>query len=515
MYKLKKAFLFVAVIVAVQLMFSSGVYSEQTIQTAKKILGDLNGDLQVNSSDYYLLSRYQRFGISDFIEDLYLAADLNGDLLINNEDCTLLKRYVLGTIEAFPQKYKDDDSDLKNEITFAHFNRGEAYELAEAFMKKYPEITVNVQVINDVDYMYQGSIKSLIKYGEKMPDVFAAESTYVKEFVNLEGGFEDLSLSQYNTEALKADLVPFTVDVGTDNRGRLRAIAREANSGAIGYKRDIAMKYLGTDDPDKIADMLSTPEKMIETARRLKQSSGGKVKLFPGFEELMRMYIGARSSAWIVDNKLVVDPKIEELVDIMKTMKEENLIGNIQAWHPAWSYAISDDINFAWAIPAAWGVQYILRANDTTNYDSGRWAIADTSLSFFWGGTWFGISQRSENKELAWKFIRFITCDYDFCKESALEDEGFFTSNLEVINDLASDRDYINKFINQNIYECYKPVLDKVNGNILTEYDELMYANLRDNLKLYMEGAIEHEEILDRFRRQAKSKIPGLITDQE
>lgn len=348
-----------------------------------------------------------------------------------------------------------------------------------------------------------------------MPDVFAAESTYVKEFVNLEGGFEDLSLSQYNTEALKADLVPFTVDVGTDNRGRLRAIAREANSGAIGYKRDIAMKYLGTDDPDKIADMLSTPEKMIETARRLKQSSGGKVKLFPGFEELMRMYIGARSSAWIVDNKLVVDPKIEEFVDIMKTMKEENLIGNIQAWHPAWSYAISDDINFAWAIPAAWGVQYILRANDTTNYDSGRWAIADTSLSFFWGGTWFGISQRSENKELAWKFIRFITCDYDFCKESALEDEGFFTSNLEVINDLASDRDYINKFINQNIYECYKPVLDKVNGNILTEYDELMYANLRDNLKLYMEGAIEHEEILDRFRRQAKSKIPGLITDQE
>lgn len=57
------------------------------------MLGDVNNDGKVDSSDYALLRRYI-LGISS---DLNLTvADLNGDSTVNSTDAALLKRVLLG-----------------------------------------------------------------------------------------------------------------------------------------------------------------------------------------------------------------------------------------------------------------------------------------------------------------------------------------------------------------------------------------------------------------------------------
>lgn len=66
------------------------------------VMGDLNGDGIVNSSDYSILTRYIIEVISEFpVPYGTSAADLNGDGIINSLDCTLMQRYILEIIDKF------------------------------------------------------------------------------------------------------------------------------------------------------------------------------------------------------------------------------------------------------------------------------------------------------------------------------------------------------------------------------------------------------------------------------
>lgn len=61
-----------------------------------RMLGDLNGDKKINSTDYMLLKRYV-LGTFALKEDQLLVANVNHDKRINSTDYMLLKRHVLGT----------------------------------------------------------------------------------------------------------------------------------------------------------------------------------------------------------------------------------------------------------------------------------------------------------------------------------------------------------------------------------------------------------------------------------
>ena len=315
-----------------------------------------------------------------------------------------------------------------------------------------------------------------------------------------------LSAAPYNAEELKSKLVPYTVDIGRDDDGKIRALSHTAAVGTFGYKRDIAKMYLGTDDPEKIGEMLSSAEKIIETAKTLKQKSGGKAKLFPGMNELLRIYLGSREHAWVEDKKLVIDPKVEEFVDTAKELRDIGMLGGIQAWTPQWSAAIQDDIHLAWAIPT-WGVPWIIDVNQADDQkNKGNWGLAKLSSPYVWGGTWFGIYKEGKNKELAWEFIKFITCNseqsVDFAKSS-----GDFVSNLEAIDTLSKDDTMVSKTTNQNPYEVFSPMLKDVNGSIMTQYDDVITNNFYDAMLVYLAGEITKDQMWERFKYGVESDL--------
>lgn len=80
--------------------------TEFTYKTASKyILGDLNGDERINSTDYVLLRRYILGIIVEFpVEYGFDASDLNGDGKTNSTDYAFMRRYILGMINEFPAK---------------------------------------------------------------------------------------------------------------------------------------------------------------------------------------------------------------------------------------------------------------------------------------------------------------------------------------------------------------------------------------------------------------------------
>lgn len=199
----------------------------------------------------------------------------------------MVKGYVLGKVQRFPAEDRGipasgkKPEDFTGTLTLGHFNNEEAIELAKAFKARYPNVEVYLQVTADINGAYQLELSDLLKSGEDAPDISAFEYSFVKKFVNFDNAFEDLSSAPYYAEELKLKLAPYTVDIGRDDDGRIRALSHVAYVGTIGYKRDMAKKYLRTDDPEKIGKMLSSAESFIETAKTLKEKSGGKAKLFP------------------------------------------------------------------------------------------------------------------------------------------------------------------------------------------------------------------------------------------
>ena len=93
---------------------------------------------------------------------------------------------------------------------------------------------------------------------------FAAEAAFVKRLVNVDGGYEDLSQAPYNAEDLNDKLLPFTIDIGRSEDGKIRALSHQGTPSAIGYKRSLATEHLGTDDPDEIAKMFASKEKFLK-----------------------------------------------------------------------------------------------------------------------------------------------------------------------------------------------------------------------------------------------------------
>lgn len=68
------------------------------------LVGDLNEDGAVNSTDYVMLQRYVLDALDLDLENKYEVADVNTDGKINSTDCAVLKRYILNIITALPYK---------------------------------------------------------------------------------------------------------------------------------------------------------------------------------------------------------------------------------------------------------------------------------------------------------------------------------------------------------------------------------------------------------------------------
>ena len=394
----------------------------------------------------------------------------------------------------------ETNTDLSGTLEVWGWTTDPEYQI-EAFEKAYPNVTVNYTMIGTD---YDTKMQTIVDNRTEGPDVFYADVKTVKNYIESDA-WETLTDDPYNIDV--SDSEDYTVKLGSDSDGNVKALSYQATPGGFWYKRDLAKKYLGTDDPDEISEMLSTTEGMLDVAEKLKAGSNGETHMFASYKDLWQFAnYGMRSLAWVDGDKFQMDDYIPEFFDLAKTVRDNGYDAKIDTWSEAWYASCADDSVFGYAEPT-WGLQYVIQTGAPDS--EGNWGLASMPAAYFNGGSYLGIYQESQNKELAAEYVKFVCTNKDFLAQYA-KDKGDYTS-LKSVNKEIADGGYEEPWCaGQNTFKFFSDQMDKINTDIVTKYDDTIGNLMLNNVDLYLNGQLDKDAAIAQFKDDVASNYRRL-----
>lgn len=344
------------------------------------------------------------------------------------------------------------------------------------------------------------------------PDVIALESAFVKKYV--ESGLM-ADLEEYGVKEAAKDTYQYVKDVGTSQEGVLHALAWQAAPGGFYYRASLADRLLGVKEADDMQDKLTDYDQFYETAKEITETSNGEVHMISSIQDLAKPFFGMRESGWVEEEKLVIDNKLYDLLDISRKIVEEGLTKDTEGQSEAWFAGMNGESDFGYSLPT-WGLHYWLKPNataaDGSKTTDGDWRMVQGPSSWFWGGTWIGAVDSSDQKEAAADLIKYLTTDKEFLTRWA-EETGDFVSNEAVVEAIKDS--YQEDFLGgQNHYNEFSEMVESVNAKILTEYDQTIELLFIDHcLTPYSKGEIDKEAAIQSFKTAVMNAYPDLQVD--
>jgi len=389
---------------------------------------------------------------------------------------------------------------------------GQALWFIENFEEVYPNVEVKHEIVATTSPEYTQQTLSAAASGVGAPDIFTAWSMTI-ERVKESGYWENLSAPPYNAEELVDDLVPYTVEVGRDKDGNIRGLSYQATIGGMYYRRSLAKEYFGTDDPEEIGKIFSTIDGMIEAGKIIKEKSNGEVSLISRFDDLRPMILANREEGWINENnELVIDPKVYEYYDIAKEIRDLDLSAEAEFPSPPFFATMQNKTVFSYFLPT-WGLNFVIQPNAPET--AGDWAVTNAPFPFFRGGIWMGIYSGSENKELAWEYMKYTLFDEENAFKIGTE-RGLFVSLMPVQQRIAEEvrsGKAVEFMGGQQPYKYWRQHTEDINYKILTRYDNIFEDFLDNSVESYISGRRTKEQAIENLKADVKNAFPEIIVN--
>lgn len=289
------------------------------------------------------------------------------------------------------------------EIVIWAWSESEINGLAEKFNQVYPDIKVKFVPVESSGYL--AKLQNALITGGEVPDVTLQEIDARGAMFALDA-FENLEAAPYNFD--RSIVFPQILPTMTNSRDEVLGIERELNPSGICYKRDLAAKYLGTDDPDELAAKLSDWDKFIAEGERIAQETGGKVQMVAAFGDMQRILQYQYNAPIFEGDTANVTDFFTTNLGLLLRMIQAGMMGKLSTYDPAWNASFTDTENYIIYPCAPWSPTWIIKANDPDSV--GRWGITSAPVrGYNFGGTAYGILKSAKNKDLAWKFISWAT----------------------------------------------------------------------------------------------------------
>jgi len=353
---------------------------------------------------------------------------------------------------------------------------------------------------------FPNKLDPVLASGSGAPDVFALEDAFVRKYI--ESGLL-LDLTDIANE-VKGKQLAYPIEVGS-YEGKVYGLSWQATPGAMFYRRSLAKKYLGTDDPKEVQKYMSSLDKFVETAGVLKSKSGGKCVVVSSTGDMFMPFKGARKDPWVVDGKLVIDPAMVSYMEMAKTLRDKGYEGRSQQWSEGWFNGMKGTLKdesgkdvevFSYLLPT-WGLHYVLKTNAPDT--SGDWAMIPGPAPYRWGGTWIAAYKGTKNVAAAKEFIKYVTSSDSFLERWA-KDTGDVVSNTVVTAKIKDS--YSEPFLGgQNHYAEFVDMAKNVDGKLTQGTDQAIEALFNEAVISYVEGEKSKDKAIADFKSQVNAQL--------
>ena len=393
--------------------------------------------------------------------------------------------------------------------------------MVEKYLKSnYPDVKLNTTIIATTDGAYQPALNEALKNGEV--DVYAAEAAFILKYSKgdmseFAAPYKDFGIKI--DKAIKdADIASYTVDIGSNEKGQVVGLGYQATGGCFIYNRTVAKKVFGSDDPKTVQAAIGggsqSWDKFWDAAKKCADKG---VAIVSGDGDIWHAIENSSDKGWIVDDQLYLDPKREAFLDVSKKLTDNGWSNKTQDWTDAW-YADMAELG---AKPVlgffgpAWLINYVMAGNSKDTY--GDWAVCNSPIGFFWGGTWVlgsKVAAKDKNKKAVVKgILEWITLDtsntgllYHWANGTLNGPGG--TKDTVSSGVVMSKSDGKLEFLGgQNMFDYFVPAGAYANGKNLTQYDEEINAIWRDQVRAYANGQKSRAEAIKDFKQTVADKL--------
>ncbi len=353
-------------------------------------------------------------------------------------------------------------------------------------------------------------------------DLFVLEADWILDYINNDEYCADLADLGF-TDADFDGCYDYTVSIGTNDAGKLKAASWQATPGAYVYRTDLAESILGAKTRDEMQELCkdwATFEKTAETA------AAKGVAMADTLGGMWQVYQYNKANAWVdADGKLVVDDYCKDYAELAKKWYDNGYVTKESQWNDGW-YAISEKDQTMGYFFCTWCLgagSMLSNAEGGVNDDGtakneklyGKYNICAGPSAYAWGGSWLAVSPKTDNASLAHDFIKYFTVDETSMENYALF-KSEFVNNPTVMKKIVDDGSNKNALLGGEdqfavLYEAASKI--DLDGKI-TAYDSVIKGDFNDAVNKYVNGELaDADAVINEFKKSVASDCEGVTVE--
>ncbi|BCN29270.1 ABC transporter substrate-binding protein [Anaeromicropila herbilytica] len=391
----------------------------------------------------------------------------------------------------------------------------------EAYAKDLAEkhgVEVNFVIVANENNAYQNNLDTALQAQESAAaddkvDLFLVEADYASKYTKSEYALDVVGDVGLTKEDL-AGQYQYTKDIVTVD-GVQKGTTWQATPGLFAYRRSIAKKVLGTDDPTQVQAALSDWSKFDGVATKMKDAG---FKMLSGYDDSYRAFSNNVSKPWVDGTKIVVDDNIMNWVKQTKDYTDKGYNNKTTLWAPEWSADQGPDGKVFGFFYSTWGINFTLLGNSLSDAKGkqevgngiyGDYAVCEGPQAYYWGGTWLCAAKGSDNLPFIKDLMYRLTCDSKTMKQITLDTQDY-TNNQAAMEEIAKS-DYKSDFLGgQNHIALFAEAAKKIDMSNISDYDQGLNEAFQQSMHEYFEGNVDEKTALDNFYTSAMEKYPEL-----
>jgi len=374
------------------------------------------------------------------------------------------------------------------------------------YKARHPDVQVDYS-LTPVD-QFPSKLDRALSCSSEVPDVFALDVSFVRKYI--EEGADFLLPLDDIYEQVKDKMDSYPMQVGTYDE-HVYGMSWQVFPGAVFYRRSLAKRFFGTDDPVMVQQHLKDIPSFLDSAKLINEKSYGTVYIVSSSQDLFMPYKGLRKVHWVTNNNLFIDPAMQAYMEMCRTMHVKHYDAGVRQWSEGWFAGMNDTLTdesgksakiFCYFLPA-WGLHSVLKENagDT----AGDWAMVAGPVHYDCGRTWLAAYKGTKNPEAVKEMIRYLVSDDGFCTGYARM-TGDIVANIHTQD--AIKNTFSEPFLGgQNHYAELCEMSRNTKESLVQGSDQAIEALWSEAVSSYAYGEKTKEEALADFRSHVKSTL--------